>query len=265
MKTQGTAILNKPQYADPCLLTGYTLFGFHDQPLKERTRGGADVIAAFRMPLHADQKLGAERGIILHGFDDAVIRAARDDPQTFARDGNRLVMAGIHGETPIAIRLGCFGGFEQRGHAPIRGHRPPARGVANRYDHASATLDHRPADVDAVAGKLGRREPARGVAAPLADQAAGGAERGGPCGHVRGLPAGAEPDRRRSVAVGRERGVGQNDDVEDQIADRADRRRLVSVDGGLLECHADMITVRCAGEVRRAQRRRLRQGRRCAR
>src|ERR1700761_7051164 len=102
------AILNEPQYAGPCLLTGFALFGFRDQPPEECTRGSADVIAAFRVPLHADQELGAERRIVLDGFDDAIIRTARYDPQSLARDGNRLVVAGIHGKTPVAVRLGRF-------------------------------------------------------------------------------------------------------------------------------------------------------------
>ena len=44
-------------------------------------------------------------------------------------------------------------------------------GVAHGHDHAAAALHHGAADLDPVAAQLGGREPARPVAAPLADQA----------------------------------------------------------------------------------------------
>ena len=60
------------------------------------------------------------------------------------------------------------------------------------------------ADLDTVTGELGRGELARGVGSPLTDQAARGPESAGPRGHVRGLTAGAETDRRPGIGVGRE-------------------------------------------------------------
>ena len=80
------------------------------------------------------------------------------------------------------------------------------------------------------------------IVSPLADQPTPGPECAGPGGHVRGLAARGEADRGRRVGVGRERGVGQNDDVEDQIADRAHGQRPYSRSGCAPGLHVDMIT-----------------------
>ena len=61
---------------------------FVDEALEEGAGGGADVVAALRVPLHADEKLRGEGGVVLDGFDDAVVRAACDDAQALAGDGD---------------------------------------------------------------------------------------------------------------------------------------------------------------------------------
>jgi hypothetical protein len=151
--------------------------------------------------------------------------------QAIARDVQHV--ARLH---PRRVDLGPL---EQRGDAPVRGHRPLAVGVAKRDDHATTAGRDRSADFDAVARELGGGEFARDVVAPLADQPARGAESTGPRGHVRRLTAGGEADRGRRIGIRRERPLWQYDDVEDQIADRADRPRRRLVSGS---AHADMIT-----------------------
>ena len=63
----------------------------------------------------------------------------------------------------------------------------------------------------------------------------------GPGGDVRGLAAGAQPDRRRRIAVAGQRCRGQHDHVEDQVTHRADERRAPRVGGWVGPVHALMI------------------------
>ena len=68
---------------------------------------------------------------------------------------------------------------------------------------------------DEVAGRVG---------SPLADVPPAPAERGGPGGDVRRLAAGADVRRGRDVVSRRKGALEPHDDVQEEIAERADER-----------------------------------------
>ena len=114
--------------------------------------------------------------------------------------------------------------------------------------------DRGPDDLDTVCLELCRDELAGRVVARLPMKRACAAERRGPGGDVRGLPARAgavAPSRRRRG----ERPVESDDDVEQEITEGADEHRLQSSHG--------RTTTRPTSLVRdRRARRRLRRARR---
>ena len=94
--------------------------GFGDEAIEESARGGADVVAAFRMPLNAEDEVGggAFGGLsAFDGFDDGILRAAGGDAKAVAGDADGLVMAGVDGETEEVALLrrfvGCKDGAEE--------------------------------------------------------------------------------------------------------------------------------------------------------
>jgi pseudouridylate synthase len=89
-------------------------------------------------------------------------------------------------------------------------------------------------------GQLGLGELTCRVVSPLTDEPAGGAEGGRPGGNVRRLASGDESNGGRCITIGHETPLGQDHDVEDQIADRADRRAWGS--RGWFGGHANIIT-----------------------
>jgi hypothetical protein len=82
--------------------------------MEEGLRGGANVVAALRMPLDAkDEVMGV--GVwglaAFYGFDDGILGAAGGDTEAVAGDADGLVMARVDGETKEAVLLWGFGGF----------------------------------------------------------------------------------------------------------------------------------------------------------
>jgi hypothetical protein len=70
--------------------------GFGDEAVEEGAGGGADVVAALRMPLHAENEMGGGpfAGLAaFHGFDDGVLRAASGDAEPVAGNADGLVVA----------------------------------------------------------------------------------------------------------------------------------------------------------------------------
>jgi len=115
-----------------------------------------------------------------------------------------------------------LGWLEPRSHAPVGGHRPLPVVVADGDDHSAGALHDRTAELDAVAFELSRGELAWDVVSALADEPAPRAQGAGPRGDVRGLTAGDEPNRGRRVGILDERSFREDDDVEDEVADRAE-------------------------------------------
>ena len=85
--------------------------GFGDEAMEESARGGTDVVAALRMPLDAEDKVGAVGSLTaFHGFDDSVLRAASRDSKTVAGDADSLMMTGIDWKAEETILFGRFFG-----------------------------------------------------------------------------------------------------------------------------------------------------------
>jgi hypothetical protein len=91
--------------------------GFGDEAVEEGAGGGADVVAALGMPLHAEDEVsgGAFGGLAaFDGFDDAVLRAAGGDAEAVAGDADGLVVAGVDGQAEEVVLFGSFVCSEQR-------------------------------------------------------------------------------------------------------------------------------------------------------
>src|SRR5262249_24815381 len=134
---------------------------------------------------------------------------------------------------PIQVELL---GAELGRDAPIREHRPLAVGADERHDDAVASLGPRagplhPAILDLARGDL----PGR-VRAALADEPSLCADRHRPGGDVRGLAACAD-ERPRPALVGRRCRLLllPDDDIEEQVAERADTHRADFYTGGMDE------------------------------
>src|SRR5271155_3309873 len=85
--------------------------GFGYESVEEGAGGWADVVAAFGMPLDAEDEVGGGAFGSLaafDGFDDCVLRAAGGDAEAIARDADGLVVAGVDGEAKEAALLGGF-------------------------------------------------------------------------------------------------------------------------------------------------------------
>jgi hypothetical protein len=113
-------------------------------------------------------------------------------------------------------------GPELRCDAAVGQHRPAAARVGERDDRPGSRLDLRPEDLDAAARELLGQDPSCGIAGALADEAGGCAERRGPGGNVRGLTAGRDARATVRVGVARDGSVDADDDVEKEVAERAE-------------------------------------------
>lgn len=87
--------------------------------MEESAGGGADLVAPLRVPLHAEDEVGAARSLpAFDGLDDRVLRAAGGDAKAVAGDSDGLVVAGVDGEPEKAVLLRRLGrgndGGEQR-------------------------------------------------------------------------------------------------------------------------------------------------------
>src|ERR1700751_274943 len=74
--------------------------GLGDEAVEEGTRRSADVVAALRVPLHAEDEVGggAFGGLTTFDrFDDPVLRAAGGDAETVTGDADGLMVAGVDG------------------------------------------------------------------------------------------------------------------------------------------------------------------------
>ena len=113
-------------------------------------------------------------------------------------------------------------GAQLGGDAGVGDHRALAVGVDDGDDDAVPSRPHRPEHLHAAGADLGGDEPAGRVAAPLGDQPRLRAERSRPRGHVRGLAARAGTGDGGGVVPARERSFDPHDQVEHQVAERAD-------------------------------------------
>jgi hypothetical protein len=89
--------------------TGGPGCGLGYEAAKESLGGGADVIASLGMPLNTDNKVDASTfgGLAtLYGFDDGILGAAGRDAETVTGDSDSLMMAGVDGQTKVALLLG---------------------------------------------------------------------------------------------------------------------------------------------------------------
>src|SRR5438270_7772083 len=111
--------------------------GFGDEAVKQGAGGGADVVAALRVPLHTEDEVGggAFGGLTTFDrFDDPVLRATGGDAQTVAGDADGLMVAGVDGQAKEVVvfgslvgrketteeRIGCAGSGVGDGDRPAR-------------------------------------------------------------------------------------------------------------------------------------------------
>jgi hypothetical protein len=90
---------------DPC-------DGFGDETVEERTRGGTEVIAALRMPLHAKNKVSGRAfgGLAaFDGFDDGILWTAGGDAEAVAGNADGLMVARVDGKAEKVVLFGSFG------------------------------------------------------------------------------------------------------------------------------------------------------------
>jgi hypothetical protein len=90
---------------------------FGDEAVEQGAGGGADIVAALRVPLDAKDEVsgGAFSGLAaFDGFDDGVLGAAGGDAEAVARDAAGLVMAGVDGEAEEVVLLGGLFDGEKR-------------------------------------------------------------------------------------------------------------------------------------------------------
>jgi len=118
-------------------------------------------------------------------------------------------------------RLQGTGGQLERRPA-VRRHRTVAVGAHDRDDHPRPTAGGAQR-LDPVARKLRLHQATGSVVAAVPDEARSRAQGDSPGGDVGGLAAGADPSRRDDVVARDERLVGTDDDVEHQVAERADQ------------------------------------------
>jgi hypothetical protein len=80
--------------------------------VEEGLGGGADVVAALRVPLDAEDEVMGVWGLAaFYGFDDSVLRAAGGDAEAVAENADGLMVAGVDGQSKEPILLWGFGGF----------------------------------------------------------------------------------------------------------------------------------------------------------
>lgn len=84
---------------------------FGDEALEESFGGGADVVAAFGVPLDSEDEVmrAGIRGLAaFYGFDDSILGTAGRNAEVVAGNADGLVVAGVDGETEKTV---LFGGF----------------------------------------------------------------------------------------------------------------------------------------------------------
>ncbi len=99
--------------------------GFGDETLEEGFGGGADVVAALRVPLDSeDEVVGVRVGGLaaFYGFDDGILGAAGGYAEVVAGDSDGLVVAGVDGEAEESVLIGGFFGGDDGAEEGVRGY-----------------------------------------------------------------------------------------------------------------------------------------------
>ena len=120
---------------------------------------------------------------------------------------------------PLRVELA---GSKRRADPAVRRHRPLAARIADRDDDARTARGDRAEDLDSAPLELRSQQPAGVVVGPFRDHPSLRAELGGPRRDVRRLPARPDLRSRRSVVAPNERPVEPDDDVQDEVTERAD-------------------------------------------
>jgi hypothetical protein len=121
--------------------------GFGDESVKERFRGWADVVAAFGMPLDAEDEVGDGSFVglaTLNRFYDTILRAACGDAEAVARNTDGLMMAGVDRQAEEAALFGSFFWGED---GSEEGFRHDGGGVGDGDAAASRMVDREDAQV----------------------------------------------------------------------------------------------------------------------
>lgn len=121
---------------------------FRDKALEDGSRGGAELIAAFGMPLEAKDEVSVSTFCSLSAFycfDDGVLRATGGDAEAVAGDADRLMVAGVDGKAEeTLLQRGFFGGEDacQEGSGGYRRRMGDSHGLSGGvvYRHRSEML-----------------------------------------------------------------------------------------------------------------------------